>query len=232
MFEPGKFFRCFLLAAAVVPATHALSQCANHTTMLPVAPMKAAAKSRNFARFTYPLSDTDSIQIESHEDTDTSIGPYDLGFLVKRSGSTIRQIRLRQLAEFRKQDSLFSQTFSTLAVTRVCDRDMPMYFITMKYMGDELSPALVFVVSPSGTSYDVLALPMFCGGTIDVSQSAPNRIRIWNNLEEGMCNACKTRYRVTEYELQKDKAVKLRSYRTRQLYTSGDFNDVRVRLIP
>jgi hypothetical protein len=232
MFERSRFFRYFFLAMIIVPAMHASSQCTNRTAMLPLAPMKAAANPRNFVRYKYRLSDTDSIQIESHEDTETSIGPYDLGFLIKRSGSTVRQIHLRRLPEFRKQESFFSKAFSTLAITRVCEHDAPMYFITMKYMGDELSPALVFVVSPSGTSYGVLALPMFSGGTIDVSKSAPNRIRIWNNLNEGACNACETRYRVTEYELLSNKAVRLRSYRTRHLYTSGEFDDVRVRFVP
>lgn len=232
MFERGPFFRYLFLAMLAVPAMHASSQCTNRTTMLPLASMKAADKPRNFVRFKYRLSDKDTIQIESHEDTETSTGPYDLGFVINRSGTIIKHIRLRRLPEFQKQDSFFSKAFSTVAITLVCKQDTPMYFITIKYMGDELSPALVFVVSPSGPSYDVLALPMFGGGTIDVSKSDPNRIRIWNNLEEGGCNACETRYRVTEYELRNSKAVRLRTYRTRRLYTSGDFDDVRVRLVP
>ena len=96
--------------------------------------MKAAAKPRNFVRFRYPLSDVDSLLIRSHEDADTSIGPYDLGFVIERDGRAMKRESLQNLPEFRDEDSFFSQAFTTLYVTQACASGGPIYFITMKYM--------------------------------------------------------------------------------------------------
>jgi hypothetical protein len=120
----------------------ALAQCANHITMLPIPAMKAASRPRDFVRFKYSLS-TDSLQIRSHEDTETTIGPYDLGFVIARDGKRIQSVALRDLPEFRHEDSDYSESFTTLAVTRACASEGPIYFVTMQYMGDEISPALV-----------------------------------------------------------------------------------------
>jgi hypothetical protein len=223
-----------LLLLAPISARLGLSECRNQTTMLPLRGMKAASKSRDFVRFKYPLSSGDSLLIRSHEDSETSIGPYDLGFTITRNGVAIQNLALRTLPEFRDQDSFFSEAFATIAVTRVCGAHGAMYFVTMHYMGDQLSPALVFVIVPSAKAYEVITLPMFSGGTVDVSTSHPRRLRIWDNLNEGMCNACETAYRITEWELRGGKAIRTRQYRTRHLYSSVQFEDdeSRIRFVP
>ena len=218
-----------LIAGCALPA---LCQCKNQTTMLPISPMRAASKPRDFVRFKYSLSSTDSLLIRSHEDTETSIGPYDLGFLITSNGTTLRNVTLRNLPELRREDSYFSEAFATLAVTRVCGSGEPIYFVTMKYMGDEISPAIVFVVVPSAQGYEVSALPMFSGGTVDVSTADPLHLKVWHNLNEGMCNACETAYRITEYQIRDGKPVRIRQYRTRRLYSTGQFGDSRIRFIP
>lgn len=194
--------------------------------------MKAAGKPRNFVRFRYALSASDSLQIRSHEDTETSIGPYDLGFAIERDNKTLQSVTLRNLPEFRREDSSVSQSFSTLYISRACASSSPIYFVTMKYMGDEISPALVFVLVPSTQGYEVTTLPMIRGGVVDVSMADPLHLRIWENLEEGGCNACETAYRVTEYEIRNGKLVRIRQRRTRRLYTTGDFEDTRIRFVP
>jgi hypothetical protein len=170
--------------------------------------------------------------IRSHEDTETSIGPYDLGFVIERDGKTMQSVTLRKLPEFRREDSFFSESFTTLYVTRACASGGPIYFVTMKYMGDEISPALVFTLIPSAQGYEVSTLPMIRGGVVDVSMADPLHLRIWENLEEGGCNACETAYRITEYEIRDGKLVRIRQHRTRHLYTTGDFDDSRIRFIP
>ena len=214
------------------PAKLAFAQCNNHSTPLPLPDMKAASKPRDFVRFKYSLSASDSLLIRSHEDTQTSIGPYDLGFVIKRDDKVLQSVTLRKLPEFRREDSFFSEAFSTLYVTSACASGGPIYFVTMKYMGDEISPALVFVLVPSAQGYDVSTLPLFDGGVVEVSKANPLHIRIWENLEEGGCNACETRYRITEYEIRDFKPVRIRGYKTRRLYTTGDFDDTRIRFIP
>jgi hypothetical protein len=136
------------------------------------------------------------------------------------------------MPELRGADSFFSEFFTTLYVTRACSSGGPIYFVTMKYTGDEISPALVFALIPSAQGYEVSTLPMFRGGVVDVSMADPLHIRIWENLEEGGCNACETRYRITEYEMQDGKAIRIRQHRTRHLYTTGDFDDTCIRFIP
>ncbi len=195
--------------------------------------MKAASKARDFVRFRYSLSASDSLLIQSHEDTETSIGPYDMGFVIMRNGKTVESEALRNLPEFRREKPEFSESFTTLAVTRACTSAGPIYFVTMQYMGDLTSPALVFTVVPSAQGYEVSTLPMISGGVVDVSMANPLHIRTWDNLREGQCNACETAYQITEYEIRVGKPVQTRQYRTRHLYTSGDFDDRRrIRFIP
>ncbi|MGH9598495.1 MAG: hypothetical protein ACRD27_01420 [Terracidiphilus sp.] len=224
--------RALTLLTAIGLARIATSQCKNQITMVPRRAMKAAAHPRDFVRFKYSLSRFDKLLIRSHEDTETSIGPYDLGFLIEHSGTTIRSVTLRGLPEFRREDYGFSEAFTTVAVTRACGREEPIYFLTMKYMGDELSPVLVYVIIPSAQGYEVLPLPMFSGGTVDVSTRAPLRLRVWNNLNEGMCNACKTAYQITDYEIRDGKFVQGRRQRTRRLYSSDQFDESRIRFTP
>jgi hypothetical protein len=194
--------------------------------------MKAASKPRNFVRFRYSLSASESLLIRSHEDTETSIGPYDLGFAIARDGKTMQSVTLRKLPEFRHEDSFFSESFTTLYVTRACANGGPIFFVTMKYMGDEISPALVFTLVPSIQGYEVVTLPMIRGGVVDVSVADPLRLRIWENLEESGSNAGETHYRITEYEIRDGKPVRIQQHRTRHLYTTGDFDDTRIRFVP
>jgi hypothetical protein len=143
----------FLFAALAMLAVSALvqvgaSQCKNQIAMVPLPPLKAADEPRDFVRFRYAFSSSDSILIRSHEDTETSIGPYDLGFVIQRNGTTAHSLKLGQLPEFRREDTVFSESFTTVAIARACGSHGPVFFVTMKYMGDEISPALVFVVLP------------------------------------------------------------------------------------
>jgi len=200
--------------------------------MVPLPAMRAARHSRDLIRFKYSLTGSDSLLIRSHEDTGTSIGPYDLGFLIERDGKPLQRVTLKSLPEFRRENSFFSKAFRTLAVTRACGKEGPIYFVSMQYMGDELSAALVFVIVPSAQRYQVSALPMFSGGTVDISTADPLHLEVWNNLNEGSCNACKTPYEITKYDIRDGKPVQILQQRTRRLYSSGQFPDSRIRFIP
>lgn len=194
--------------------------------------MKAASHPRTFVRFKYQLSSSSSLLIRSHEDTETSIGLYDVGFVVTHNGQVLRSINLRTLPEFLREDPSFAEAFTTVAITRACTNTSRMYFITMKYMGDELSPALIFVILPFAEGYKVFPLPMFSGGAVDVSKVDPLHLRIWNNLNEGSCNACGTPYRVTDYQIQDGMPVRTRQRRTKHQYASTQFPESRIRFIP
>jgi hypothetical protein len=85
------------LVFTFAPAVLAFAQCKNQSTPLPLPAMRAASESRDFVRFRYSLSALDSLLIRSHEDTETSIGPYDLGFVIKRGGTTLQRVILRKL---------------------------------------------------------------------------------------------------------------------------------------
>lgn len=212
-----------ILMSTLGPATSGLSQCNNRITLVPLTAQKAASKARDFVRFSYTLSASDSLLIQSH--TETSIGPYDTGFMITRNGKVVRRVSPKRLAG----------DFNALAVTRACGPEGPIYFITMQYNGDETSPALLFVLVPSADGYAVSTLPTISGGVFEVSRDDPHHLRTWDNLHEGSCNACETHYQITEYEIQDDKPVRTSRYRTRHLYTSGNsiFDDRRrIRFIP
>jgi hypothetical protein len=214
-------------------AASVLPQCNNQISPVPLRTLKAAGKARDFVRFSYSLSASDSILIRSHEDTETSIGPHDTGFVITRDEKALQSVVLRKLPEFRREDSSFAEAFTTLAVARACGSGGPIYFVTMQYMGDMISPALLFTVVPSVQGYEVSTLPMISGGVLEVSKTDPIHIRTWDNLHEGGCNACETAYRITEFEMRAGKPVRTRQYRTKHVYTSGTFDDQkRIRFIP
>lgn len=221
------------LIFALGTATPVLSQCNNQISLVPLRTLKAASNPRDFVRFSYSLSASEALLVRSHEDTGTSIGPYDTGFVITRDGKTLQSTVLEKLPEFQREDSSFAEAFTTLTVTRACGSGGPIYFVTMQYMGDMTSPALLFTLVPSVRGYEVSTLPMISGGVLEVSKADPLRIRTWNNLHEGSCEACETAYQVTEFEMRAGKPVRTRQYRTKHLYTSGNFDDLRrIRFIP
>ncbi len=222
------------LISALRPATLALSQCNNRISLVPLTAMKAATKPQDFVRFRYSLSTSDTLLIRAHEDTETMIGPYDTGFAITRDEKVTQSLALRNLPEFRSDNPnfSFSDGFTTLAVTRACTNRDPIYFVTMQWMGDDISPALVFILVPSAQGYEVSTLPSISGGIVDVSIANPLHFRTWDSLHEGACNASSA-YRITEYQIRNGKPIRTREYRTRHNYSSGHFDDRRrIRFIP
>ncbi len=213
---------CTLFA---VPSAH--SQCDNQITLVPPRPLKAASAARDFVRFKYPLSASDSLLILSHEDTETSIGPFDTGFSIKRNGKVSQRISLRNVPEIRREDREYANSFSSLAVTRACGSAGPIFFVTMQYQGDLTSPALLFVLVPSKGGYDVSTPPTISGGVFEISLTNPFHLKAWDNLHEGNCEACETAYEISDYLIQNGKLVLTGKHRTRRLYASGQFDDRR-----
>ena len=192
--------------------------CMNQIHSVPLRPMKAAVASRNFVRFRYRLSSTDDLLIDAHEDTETSIGAYDVGFRITRDGKLLRRLSFGSLREVREMDA--ADAFVTLAVSRVCKDPDATFFVTVQYMGDETSPAFALVLSHAGSTYKITTTPLFSGGVIEVSPAHPDRLKIWDNLHEGGCKACETAYSITEYGLQEGKPKRLRTVRTKRMYSS------------
>lgn len=213
-----------ILISVLCHASSDPSQCSSKITLVPQGPMAVASKARGFARFKYPMIASDSLLIQSYEDTETSIGPYDIGFEIVRSGSVLKRVFLRDLPEMRREEPDYADSFSTLTVTRACEPAGPVFFVTMQYQGDATSPALIFVLAPSPSSYVVSTLPMISGGVLEVSRSNPTHIRTWDNLHEGNCEACETAYEIVEYEIRNGKPVETKQYRTRHKYASPDFD--------
>jgi hypothetical protein len=223
-----------VLIALILISAVCSAQCKNQITLVPLPAWKGAKKARDFVRFTYPLTATDSLLVYAHDDPDSAIGSYDTGFAITRDQKVLQRVFLRKLPVLRG-DSLFAQNSGALTITRVCSEGSPIYFVTMQYEGDITSPELFLIAVPTAQDYVVSALPMVHGGVLDVSKSDPLKIRTWDNLFEGNCNACDTHYRITEYQIQSGKPVRTRRYRTRRLYSSDDkiFDDRRrVRFIP
>ncbi len=224
-----------ILISASCPATLAISQCSNQIALVPLVAQKGASQAHEFVRFRYSLSTSTALLIRSHEDTETSIGPYDTGFLIKQDRTVLKRISLRELPEMPANEPEYADSFRTLAVTRACGDGGPIFFVTMQYLGDITSPALLFVLVPSANGFEVSTLHMISGGVLEVSRSNPLHLRTWDNLHEGNCEACETAYQITEYEIRNGKPVQTRQYRTRHLYTSENYifdGRRRIRFIP
>jgi hypothetical protein len=224
-----------LLVAALCPSPVALAQCENNITLVPLDSQGAASKSREFVRFKYSLSSSDSLLLWAHEDKGTTLGPYDTGFSVVRNGRELQRTTLKGLPEMRGEDSDFAESFFSLALARTCGKEGPIFFLTMQYEGDITSPALIFVLVPSDRGYRVSTLPMLSGGVVEVSMNDPTRIKTWDNLHEGACEACETAYEITEYHIEGAEPTCTRRYRSKHLYSSDNAmfdGRRRIRFIP
>ncbi len=93
-----------LLVAALCPSPVALAQCENNITLVPLDSQGAASKSREFVRFKYSLSSSDSLLLWAHEDKGTTLGPYDTGFSVVRNGRELQRTTLKGLPEMRGEE--------------------------------------------------------------------------------------------------------------------------------
>ncbi len=223
--------KCLVFLLLLIGTGHTFAECTNQISLVPVFTMKAAARARNFVSYRYALNATDTLEILSHEDMETTIGPYVLGFRIERDGKLLKKELLGELPEF-TQAPLGAEeidNFFAMAVARACASEGPFYFVSLHWNGDVISPALVFLVVPSPDGYEVSLFPSLSGGTVEISRKDPHQLRLWTSLHEGECNACETAYSITEYEIRERKPVKVRQYRTRHLYTSGQFADESIR---
>jgi hypothetical protein len=220
--------------AALSVSTALLSQCDDHINPVPQYLMKPTGHARDFIRFRYPLSASDSLQVKSHEEFGSSMGTYDIGFSITRSGAILHDTLLRKLHEMPRDEPDYANSFKTMATARACGSKGVIFFVTMQYQGDMTSPALLFLIVPTGDGYQVSTLPMLSGGVLEVSKSDPFHLRTWDNLHEGGCEACETAYEVTDYEVRDGTAVRLKKFKTRHMYTSGNarFNELRIRFVP
>lgn len=223
-----------IVVASILVANTAFAQCKSEVTLV-------VFKTRHLHRYddqipkgdyvsyAYQLSATDELLFVVHA---TPIGPHVRELLITRNGLTAQRILMRNLPELRN-DTFYAENFTALTVTRACANNTPIYFVAMGYAGDITSGDLYFIVVPMDSDYKVSALPVTSGGTIEISRSNPFNIRTWDNLHEGSCNACETRYRVADFTIKDGIPIKTRRYRTHRLYTSGQFDDLRrVRFIP
>ena len=231
----SSFLAMFALIAVIGSSAPALAQCSNQIALVPLTEQKAADKARDFVRFRYTLSSSDKLLVQSHEDNETSTGPYDTGLSITRGGKEVQGVSLRDLPELRNREAFESENFTTLAVARACGSAGAVYFLAMQWMGDETSPALLFVIFPSARGYVISHLPMISGGVLEISRANPLHLRTWDNLGEGECNGCKTAYGIREFEIRDGRPVQTRKYRTQHLHASVDaiFDDRRrMRFVP
>ena len=115
-----------------------------------------------------------------------------------------------------------ADNFEALSVAQICSGDKPYYFIAFGYRGDMTSADLFIAIIPASDGYRIIPLPNVDGGVLKLSKSDPLLIRTWSDLFEGGCSACDTRYEIVEYTLKDGTPQKLKSYRTRKLYSSDD----------
>lgn len=226
-------FGLVLVASLLVPNS-AIAQCKSEIILVPsktkhIQGYDVQIPKGDFTSYSYQLSATDELLFVVHA---TSIGPHVRELLITRNRRAVQSILMRDLPELR-HDTFYAENFMALTVTRACVGDAPIYFVAMGYSGDITSGDLYFTVVPADSSYKISALPLTRGGTIEISRSNPLHIRTWDNLFEGSCNACETRYLVTEFVIKDGVPIKTKHYRTHRLYTSGQFDDLRrVRFIP
>lgn len=146
----------------------------------------------------------------------------DDGLLLSEAGSPPRLIPLSTLPEFRAHWEASDIAYTALSVTETCDGPHPVFLIAFHWVGDMLAPEVGLLLLPGDHGVTLRTVPSISGGVIQLSRSGPLRLRLWSSLNEGLCNACETRYSIRDYALQDGQLVLLHTQRTSKLYTSSD----------
>ena len=226
-------------------AASCFAQCSASIQLIPDktahmhAPAGAHLEEREFVRYRYALGDGALLDVIAVADDSPFGGYMDRGLLVEKDGRTTQATRLKDFAVLKprgedvRMDFDPSDSFRALAMVRSCVASAALQIVTFQWMGDMTSADLFVTVIRNGTGYTITALPTVSGGVLDVSRSHGDVLRTWDNLFEGECNACLTRYRVREYALREGKPVAVRSWVTRRKYSSDDaiFPPSRARIV-
>ncbi len=227
--------------AMLLAATACSVQCDARITPVPlskkplVAPAGANLPKGMFVHYRYELGADSAILLYGQSMELPDPGYNDEGILIVLAGKVTRQRSLARLRVLASSDDYEKHNFIALSITRACTEGAPIYFAAFGYMGDMTSADLFLIIIPEENAYRISALPLVSGGTLDLSRSEPLRVRTWNNLGEGSCNACDTHYWVSEFTLREGAPMLVKRFRTRRMYSSDDamFDDrLRVRLIP
>jgi hypothetical protein len=223
--------RATILSVILFSAFTAVAQtepCQAHITPIPFSgkhltvPAGAHLPKGAFIRFEYPLQDGYTLLLSSVPD-DFPLSHYgDRGIQLIHNNQSAGEYPLRTLSIMRGEDEYIRNNFQALSVVQTCSGDKPIFFIAFGYRGDMTSADLFIAIIPASDGYQLKPLPMVAGGVLELSKSNPLLIRTWSNLFEGECNACPTRYEIIEYRLIDGTPQKIRSYRTRKLYSSDD----------
>jgi hypothetical protein len=218
--------------------------CLTHVSPLPfaqpettiAAPIDANLSDGEFIHVSIPIAGGDRLLLYALHNDAPFNGYSERGILITRNGRTINKLPLSSLDELKanpkEPDFDPSDSYQSLSLTTICIGNRSFYWLAFHWQGDIISPELLVLISRRNQHYQFSALPLIDGGILEVSRSDPRRFRTWDNLVEGGCNACDTRYEMREYTVTNDKPVLRRHWRTKKLYNTGQFDDrLGVRLV-
>lgn len=205
-----------------------IDQCQAHITPIPFSgkhltvPTGAQLPKGAFIRFEYPLQNGYTLLLYSVPDNFPLSHYGDRGILLMHNNQIAHKIPLQTLSVLQFEHEDMRDNYEALSIAQTCSGDNPHYFIAFSYRGDMTSPAIFIDIEPANNAYRLTPMPHVYGGVLELSKSNPLLIRTWSNLFEGGCSACDTRYEIVEYTLKDGTPQKLKSYRTRKLYSSDD----------
>jgi len=219
--------------------------CVTHVSQLPIAassvaiaaPRGADLADGEFVHVSIPMAGGNQLLIYALHNDAPFNGYSERGILISHDGLTISKLPLSSIPELKPDpkhpDDDPSDSYQALSLTTVCLGGKTFYWLAFHWQGDIISPELLVLLSPQGQGYSLSPLPLIDGGTLEISRSDPSQFRTWNNLFEGICNACETHYEVAEYALISGKPSLRRKWKSKKLYSTGQFNSgLGVRLIP
>lgn len=200
------------------------------------APAGAKLRTGELVRYRRQLLDGDYLDLISVHDGSPFGGYSERGLFVERGGQVIREFRLADVPELKPAPKYPnddpSDSFRALAFVQGCTPDGPIEFVSFQWEGDLTSPALLIALALNDSGYEFAPLPTISGGRFDISRSDARIIREWDNLHEGSCEACLTRYEIRTYQVDRERAVLLKKSKSKRRYTSGNFGEqTRVRFV-
>lgn len=186
-------------------------------------------------RFAVHLNSGDWLIVYAKPGIHTADDPQDGGFLLVRGHHVLVSQSLMNLPAWKKfaRDigSPGTPAFGVFAAQVCASGEKPIIFLGFAACCTTASAVQYFLMQQAGTGYGLKILPMVGGGKLEIIDSTPIRLKLWDETGDGKCDGCLQHFQVSEYEMRNGKPVLVRKQKTSGEYKPGDFDSHRIVLV-
>lgn len=225
-------------APLLTPRLHA--QCATqvwNTSQMPDHPtwLQPFLPANTQPGFAAQLSPTDWLITYQFEHAASDKGAFYKGFVIVRNGDVLRDESLMSVGAWKttaKKLGYANMPGFTVHAAEVCEGKTEVVTVGFSVCCTTSSAILYFVAAPEPDFYRITALPIVSGGKLEMSQSLPVTLHLWNETNDGTCDGCAQHYKVSEYVMAQDKPKLVQQTASSQRFEPGQFDANRIVILP